>query len=266
MNRLHGNVPPRPVANAGESVGVPLRRLRSLDAIATTVSCHRGQEICSQGDQVEYWYRIVSGAAKIAVIQRNGKRQIIDLLLPGDFVAVAGYVGTAKIQSGFTRDRASALTALREWATSSASGGSGSWAGALSALREIAREAAPIQRRKNLVAFVGDLGAPPPVAELARTAKALNVAGVATYTLELDSPLRRPELIQLARGTAARYFPIAAGLSLPLANILRQNRGYYLVSFVPLNEPDSGEHHAMIAMRGMNRYHVYGLPRQWPSQ
>jgi CRP/FNR family nitrogen fixation transcriptional regulator len=62
--------------------------LRSLDAIATTISCHRGQEIFSQGDLVEYWYRVMSGAAKIAVIQRNGKRQIIDLLLPGDFFGV----------------------------------------------------------------------------------------------------------------------------------------------------------------------------------
>src|SRR6185436_9519276 len=64
----------------------------------TTVSCHRGQEICSQGDQVEYWYRIVSGAAKIAVIQRNGKRQIIDLLLPGDFVGVDS---TAELEFAF---------------------------------------------------------------------------------------------------------------------------------------------------------------------
>jgi CRP/FNR family nitrogen fixation transcriptional regulator len=48
----------------------------------------RGQEICSQGGPIEYWYRVVLGAAKTSIIQRNGKRQIVDLLLPGDFFGV----------------------------------------------------------------------------------------------------------------------------------------------------------------------------------
>jgi CRP-like cAMP-binding protein len=59
-----------------------------LEAIATTTRYHCGQAIFSQTGQVEYWYRVLSGAAKVAVIQFNGKRQIIDLLLPGDFLAV----------------------------------------------------------------------------------------------------------------------------------------------------------------------------------
>jgi CRP-like cAMP-binding protein len=46
---------------------------------------HRGQEICSQGQPAEYWYRVTSGTARRCVAQPDGRRQIVELLLPGDF-------------------------------------------------------------------------------------------------------------------------------------------------------------------------------------
>jgi CRP/FNR family transcriptional regulator, nitrogen fixation regulation protein len=58
--------------------------LKPLEHLATTVRCTRGQEICGQGRPAESWYRVLSGAARRYVIRLDGRRQIVDLLLPGD--------------------------------------------------------------------------------------------------------------------------------------------------------------------------------------
>jgi CRP/FNR family transcriptional regulator, nitrogen fixation regulation protein len=59
--------------------------LENLDALAVIVAFRRGQEICSQGRPVEHWYMLISGAARRCAIRPDGRRQIVDLLLPGDF-------------------------------------------------------------------------------------------------------------------------------------------------------------------------------------
>jgi CRP-like cAMP-binding protein len=59
--------------------------LRSLDALAVSIRCSRGQEICSSSRPADYWYRVVSGSARRCVIRPDGRRQIVDLLLKGDF-------------------------------------------------------------------------------------------------------------------------------------------------------------------------------------
>ena len=51
---------------------------------------HRGQEICGQSDPAEYWYCVVSGAARRYVLRADGRRQIVGLLLPGDFFGFTG--------------------------------------------------------------------------------------------------------------------------------------------------------------------------------
>ena len=61
------------------------KRLEKLASIAVVRKCHRGQEICSQGQPAEYWYRVTSGTARRCVAQPDGRRQIVELLLPGDF-------------------------------------------------------------------------------------------------------------------------------------------------------------------------------------
>ena len=58
--------------------------LKSLDQVAVMTRCHRGQEICSQGRSADCWYCVMSGAARRCVIRLDGRRQIVDLLLPGD--------------------------------------------------------------------------------------------------------------------------------------------------------------------------------------
>src|SRR5277367_3593695 len=63
--------------------------LENLDALAVIMPFPRGGEICSQGRAVEYWYLVISGAARRCAIRSDGRRQIVDLVLPGDFCGFA---------------------------------------------------------------------------------------------------------------------------------------------------------------------------------
>jgi CRP-like cAMP-binding protein len=65
--------------------------LQCLDAIAAIRPCHQREEICRQGQAANTWYCVLSGAALRCVIKSDGRRQIVDLLFPGDFFGlVAG--------------------------------------------------------------------------------------------------------------------------------------------------------------------------------
>ncbi len=58
----------------------------ALDALATSpVRYRRGQEICGDEGGSASWYRVVDGIARRSLIRLNGRRQIVGLLLPGDF-------------------------------------------------------------------------------------------------------------------------------------------------------------------------------------
>ena len=59
--------------------------LKSLEGLAVNIRCSRGQEICGPSRSTECWYRVVSGSARRCVIRPDGRRQIVDLLLPGNF-------------------------------------------------------------------------------------------------------------------------------------------------------------------------------------
>jgi CRP/FNR family nitrogen fixation transcriptional regulator len=56
-----------------------------LEALATTNRWHRGQQIYSREDPVRCWYRIVGGMARKSTLLSDGRRRIVDFLLPGDF-------------------------------------------------------------------------------------------------------------------------------------------------------------------------------------
>jgi CRP/FNR family transcriptional regulator, nitrogen fixation regulation protein len=60
----------------------PLQKLHTLAMVSTH---HRGQEICGQGDPAESWFCVVSGVARRYIVRLDGRRQIVDLLLPGDY-------------------------------------------------------------------------------------------------------------------------------------------------------------------------------------
>jgi CRP/FNR family transcriptional regulator, nitrogen fixation regulation protein len=59
--------------------------LDSLDAMAVLTVCRRGREICVESCSAEHWHCIISGAARRYVLRADGRRQILGLLLPGDF-------------------------------------------------------------------------------------------------------------------------------------------------------------------------------------
>ncbi|MCU1279326.1 MAG: hypothetical protein JWM53_2872 [bacterium] len=63
--------------------------LQVLDSFATTRRCHRGQEIYGQEDPAGSWYRVIAGMLRRFSVRADGRRQIMDFLLPGDFFGFA---------------------------------------------------------------------------------------------------------------------------------------------------------------------------------
>lgn len=56
----------------------------SLDRIATIARYKLGQTLYFQTQQADFWYWIVSGGARECSLTAEGRRQIVDFLLPGD--------------------------------------------------------------------------------------------------------------------------------------------------------------------------------------
>jgi CRP/FNR family nitrogen fixation transcriptional regulator len=71
------------MSNARLCLGV--KPLVALDSIAVVISCHRGQEVYRQTDAIDHWYRVLSGLAKEHALLADGRHQIVNFLLPGDF-------------------------------------------------------------------------------------------------------------------------------------------------------------------------------------
>ena len=55
-----------------------------VEGIAMQTRFRGGQEIYAEETRVEAWYRVVSGAARRFAIRADGRRQILDILLPDD--------------------------------------------------------------------------------------------------------------------------------------------------------------------------------------
>jgi CRP-like cAMP-binding protein len=71
--------------NSAPALANQPKRLDKLASIAVVRKFRRGQEICGQGQPAEYWYRVTSGTVRRCVAHPDGRRQIVELLLPGDF-------------------------------------------------------------------------------------------------------------------------------------------------------------------------------------
>jgi CRP/FNR family transcriptional regulator, nitrogen fixation regulation protein len=80
---------PKTLASARHAMPTTPHPLQCLDAIAAIRPCHRRQEICRQGQAANTWYWVLSGVALRCVNKSDGRRQIIDLLLPGDFFGLS---------------------------------------------------------------------------------------------------------------------------------------------------------------------------------
>ena len=57
----------------------------TMEALATILHYWRGQEIYAADSPAAYWYRMVRGNARKYEARSDGRRQIVDFLLPGDF-------------------------------------------------------------------------------------------------------------------------------------------------------------------------------------
>jgi CRP/FNR family nitrogen fixation transcriptional regulator len=65
--------------------------LGRLDQMATLLPFHRNQEIYAEGQRADYVYRVIAGAARTCVLHPDGRRQIVDLLLPRDFFGLISH-------------------------------------------------------------------------------------------------------------------------------------------------------------------------------
>jgi hypothetical protein len=61
--------------------------LALLDSVAMRIGCRRGQVIPQAGWPTERRYRVLVGAAEKCAMLSDGRRQIVDLALRGDFFA-----------------------------------------------------------------------------------------------------------------------------------------------------------------------------------
>jgi CRP/FNR family nitrogen fixation transcriptional regulator len=62
--------------------------MKRLDEHAKIMLFARSQEIPVNSEPAAHWYFVISGAVRRSAIRSDGRRQILDLMLPGDFFFV----------------------------------------------------------------------------------------------------------------------------------------------------------------------------------
>lgn len=70
---------PQPRSKKSKDIDEPIARMGRL------VHYRRGAEIFGEGQPAEYVYRVVSGAVRTSRVLNNGRRQICQFYLPGDY-------------------------------------------------------------------------------------------------------------------------------------------------------------------------------------
>ena len=73
--------------------------LKRLDAFAKIILCNRGQEIPGDPGPSGHWYYVIVGAVRRCAVRSGGRRQIVDLMLPGDFFFVTDSHNEATIDA-----------------------------------------------------------------------------------------------------------------------------------------------------------------------
>jgi CRP/FNR family transcriptional regulator, nitrogen fixation regulation protein len=78
-----------PPERVGAGNGEPVDLLHAVSARADSLRklrvYRRNQQICGTGEGTEHWYCLLSGAARISILLVDGRRRIVDFLMPGDF-------------------------------------------------------------------------------------------------------------------------------------------------------------------------------------
>ncbi len=62
--------------------------LATLAATATTVSMDKEQTIYAEGSPAEFCFRIVCGCVRMVKLMEDGRRQVVEFLLPGDLLGL----------------------------------------------------------------------------------------------------------------------------------------------------------------------------------
>jgi CRP/FNR family nitrogen fixation transcriptional regulator len=65
-------------------VGSARSILQILDSLGSSARYERDQEVYREESPIGCWYRLISGAARRYAVRPDGRRQIVDVLLPGD--------------------------------------------------------------------------------------------------------------------------------------------------------------------------------------
>ena len=73
--------------------------LNRLDEFAKIVKYHRDQEIPNNSGPAGHWYYVIVGAVRRCTIRSDGRRQIVDLMLPQDFFFVSDSKGEDTIEA-----------------------------------------------------------------------------------------------------------------------------------------------------------------------
>jgi CRP/FNR family nitrogen fixation transcriptional regulator len=73
--------------------------LKRLDAFAKIMACNRGQEIPNNPGPAGHWYCVITGAVRRCAMRSDGRRQIVDLMLPRDFFFVSDSQNEATIEA-----------------------------------------------------------------------------------------------------------------------------------------------------------------------
>ena len=61
-----------------------IARPSPMDSLGTWRSYEAGETVYGQEDGADYWYQLVDGAARKCALTSEGRRQIVDFLMPGD--------------------------------------------------------------------------------------------------------------------------------------------------------------------------------------
>lgn len=81
----YGHVPAYAAAIAARNFDDPDDGLPALHAIGMKAHFARNETIFSDGDDAAYTYKVVSGTVRLCKMMSDGRRQIAEFLLPGDF-------------------------------------------------------------------------------------------------------------------------------------------------------------------------------------
>lgn len=73
--------------------------LKRLEAFAKIMPCSRGQEIPNSAGPAGHLYYVITGAVRRCTIRPDGRRQIVDLMLPRDFFSVSDRLNEATIEA-----------------------------------------------------------------------------------------------------------------------------------------------------------------------